>query len=130
MQQVLPIMLLQKRVVTTPPLRLAVSQAAPLPRAHTGRPRLRLVCEPGAAYRRDAAPPTLPQGLSEPLTARPRQLLQLLARHDLTLSQAAEQLHISVSTANQHVAAAKRALGVRTLTAAVVTAVRLGLVEL
>ncbi len=71
-----------------------------------------------------------PQGRSEAMTpgSRPLQLLELLATQNMTLYEAASHLNISVSTANQHVAAAKRALNARTTTAAVVEAVRRGLI--
>lgn len=62
------------------------------------------------------------------LTARSLQLLELLATGNVTLNEAAEQLHISVSTANQHIARAKRALRARTTTAAVVEAARRNLI--
>ena len=64
------------------------------------------------------------------LNGRPLRLLQVLAGSDITLAEAAERLHISVSTANQHIATAKRALGSRTTTHAIIAAARQGLIVL
>lgn len=63
-------------------------------------------------------------------TPRPLKLLQVLAADDLTLNEAAAKLHISVSTANQHIAAAKQALGAHTTRYAILAALRHGWIEL
>lgn len=61
------------------------------------------------------------------LAPRPARLLALMIEEDLHLQEAAERLHISLSTANQHAAAARRAMGARTTLAAAVRAMRGGL---
>ena len=63
------------------------------------------------------------------ITPRPLLLLSALARDDLTLKEAAEKLGISVDTANKHIAAAKRALGVNTQAAAIYGAIKEGLIN-
>lgn len=67
---------------------------------------------------------------STPIKKRPLQLLKTLAHKNLTLNEAAQHLHISISTANQHIAAAKRALNARTIAHAITKAVQMGLIEL
>jgi DNA-binding CsgD family transcriptional regulator len=61
---------------------------------------------------------------------KPLQLLNVLANKNLSLNDAARELNISISTANQHIAAAKRALGANTTAAAIVAAVKLGLITI
>jgi DNA-binding CsgD family transcriptional regulator len=65
-----------------------------------------------------------------PINGKPLQLLETLARKDLSLNEAAEVLEISISTANQHVAAAKKALSAHTLHGAILAALQLGLIVL
>jgi DNA-binding NarL/FixJ family response regulator len=62
--------------------------------------------------------------------AKPLQLLNVLANRNMTLNDAAETLHISISTANQHIAAAKKALGANTTASAIIQAIKLGLIKL
>lgn len=57
-------------------------------------------------------------------------LLEYLATHDASLNDAAEALHISISTANQHIAAAKKSLEVHNSIAAVLRALQLQLIRL
>jgi DNA-binding CsgD family transcriptional regulator len=64
-----------------------------------------------------------------PVPARPLQLLETLARKDLTLNEAAEVLNISISTANQHIAAAKRCLKAHTTHGLILAAQREGLIS-
>lgn len=45
---------------------------------------------------------------------KPLRLLTVLATEDLTLNEAADKLCMSIHTANQHIAAARQAFGVRT----------------
>jgi DNA-binding CsgD family transcriptional regulator len=63
-----------------------------------------------------------------PIHSRPLQLLATLKK-DLTLNEAAEVLHMSISTANQHVAAAKKALGAYTTHGAILAAIQQGLID-
>jgi hypothetical protein len=49
------------------------------------------------------------------ISPRPLVLLHVLAKSDLTVSQAADQLCISISSVNKHVAALKQAFGAKTL---------------
>ncbi|TQV68001.1 hypothetical protein FKG94_24515 [Exilibacterium tricleocarpae] len=63
------------------------------------------------------------------ITPRPLLLLSALAREDLTLKEAADKLGISIDTANKHIAAAKRALGVNTQAAAIYGAIKEGLIN-
>lgn len=60
---------------------------------------------------------------------KPMRLLNLLAREDLTLNDAAARLSITRSTANAHVAAIKNAFGTRTLWGSVFKAMQLGLID-
>ena len=64
------------------------------------------------------------------INVRPLELLDVLARKDLTLNEAAAVLNISISTANQMIAAAKKAFGVQTTIGAVVAAMRAGYIVL
>ena len=63
------------------------------------------------------------------IPARPLELLSFLLK-DLTLSEAAEILQISISTANQHIALAKKALNTSTIHGALLCAIKEGLLEL
>lgn len=63
-----------------------------------------------------------------PIPPRPLQLLETLAQKDLTLNEAAEVLNISISTANQHIAAAKKSLNAHTTHGLVLAAQREGLI--
>lgn len=63
------------------------------------------------------------------IPARPLELLSFLMK-DLTLSEAAEILQISISTANQHIALAKKAFNTSTIHGALLCAIREGLLEL
>ena len=60
---------------------------------------------------------------------KPLQLLNLLAEEDVTLYEAADILRISVHTANKYVAKIKSDFGVLTLPAAVLYAVKEGLIS-
>jgi DNA-binding CsgD family transcriptional regulator len=65
-----------------------------------------------------------------PLLPRHRQLLEVLVHKDVTLNEAAEILNIKISTANQHIAAAKRRLSAYTTHGLLVAAYRAGLISL
>jgi hypothetical protein len=62
--------------------------------------------------------------------ARPLQLLQTLAQKNMKLADAAEEMSISISTANKQIAAAKVALNANTTASAVYRAIRAGLIEI
>ena len=59
---------------------------------------------------------------------RPMQLLELMAQRDKTLAQAAQDLGISVNTANQHIATARRSFFCQTNAGAIYAAVKEGLI--
>jgi DNA-binding CsgD family transcriptional regulator len=61
--------------------------------------------------------------LSIPIQQKPLQLLDQLATKDLSLNEAAAVLGISISTANQHIASAKKAFGTNTTHGTVVAAI-------
>ena len=65
------------------------------------------------------------------VTLRPKQLavLTMLANNDLTISELANMMCISPITAHQHIAAARKALGVSTNIAAIKKLIGLGLLE-
>jgi hypothetical protein len=63
-----------------------------------------------------------------PINSKPLQLLAVLKK-DLTLNEAAEVLNISISTANQQIAAAKKALGTHTTHGTVIAAIKEGLID-
>lgn len=66
--------------------------------------------------------------INRPLRPRSIQLLQKLAE-DRSLNEAAVELHISISTANQMIATARERLGTRTTYGALVEAIRRGFVH-
>ena len=59
---------------------------------------------------------------------RPMQLLELMGQRDRTLTQAAKELDISLHTANQHIASARRSLFCQTNAGAVYVAVKEGII--
>ena len=59
---------------------------------------------------------------------RPMQLLELMGQRDRTLAQAAQDLGISLNTANQHIAEARKSLLCKTSAGAVYVAVKEGLI--
>ena len=61
--------------------------------------------------------------------SKPLRLLNIISQDDVTLSQAAEILDISVDTANKHIAKIKSELGVSTLPSAVFYATNKGLID-
>lgn len=61
--------------------------------------------------------------------SKPLNLLNIIARNDVTLSQAAEMLGISVDTANKKIAKIKSELGTSTLPSAVFHAANKGLID-
>jgi DNA-binding CsgD family transcriptional regulator len=65
-----------------------------------------------------------------PVSVRSLQLLEVLAKKELSLKEAATVLGISISTANQLIASAKNAFGVRSAMGAVVAAIRAGYIVL
>jgi hypothetical protein len=65
-----------------------------------------------------------------PILAKHLQLLTVLAKKDLTLNEAAEVLSISISTANQYIAAAKTSLNATTTHGAIFAAVSKGYIDL
>ena len=65
-----------------------------------------------------------------PLTQKQLQLLEKLAKSNVTLQGAADAMCISLDTANKHIAAAKTALGAKTQATAVYRAVASGLSDI
>lgn len=63
------------------------------------------------------------------VTPKPLELLNTLAKDNITLKNAANQLGISLDTANKHIANIKHALGANTQAAAVYRAIKEGLIE-
>jgi len=63
------------------------------------------------------------------LTSRPRQLLEIMAKHNLTLKESALSMGISLDTANKHVASIKQALNARTTASAVYKGLLAGIIE-
>ncbi len=61
---------------------------------------------------------------------RPMQLLTTIATEDLTLAEAANKLCISIHTANQHIAAARKAFDAHTTNGAIAHAVRAGQIKI
>ena len=59
---------------------------------------------------------------------RPMQLLERMGQHDRTLVQAAQDMGISLNTANQHIAKARRSFFCQTNAGAIYTAVKEGLI--
>jgi hypothetical protein len=72
-------------------------------------------------------------GADEPqeivVSPKPLMLLQMLAKSDLSLADAADRLCISISTANKHVAVLKQAFDASTLWGVIYKATRAGLVK-
>lgn len=64
------------------------------------------------------------------ISARPLELLALIAKDNLQLKQAAAKACISVDTANKHMATVKQALGASTQAAAVYRAIKEGLLDI
>lgn len=64
------------------------------------------------------------------ITDRQQQLLNVLAKGNVTLGGAADKLHISLDTANKHIAAVKTALGAKTQASAVYRAMIAGLIDI
>ena len=71
----------------------------------------------------------LPSRPSENIKAKPLKLLCTMAMHDVSLAEAAENLCISLDTANKHMALAKRAMGTNSQANAVYLAIRRGLIN-
>jgi len=71
----------------------------------------------------------LPAKQDELIKAKPLRLLSTMAQHDVSLAQAAENLCISLDTANKHMALAKQAMGTSSQANAVYLAVRKGLIS-
>ena len=70
------------------------------------------------------------KGKSKPtkINKQPLRLLAMLAKHDITMGEAADAMGISINTANHQIAAARKAFGVRTTIAAIREAVKEGLI--
>ncbi|MBN4055287.1 response regulator transcription factor [bacterium AH-315-K03] len=64
------------------------------------------------------------------ITPKPLSILNRLANHDISITELAKDMCISPITAHQHIAAARKALGVQTNIAAIVKAVKAGLINL
>ncbi len=62
-------------------------------------------------------------------TTKPRKLLQIIAREDLTLAETADRLCISLHTADKHSATIREALGARTISGAIYIALRDGIID-
>ncbi len=71
----------------------------------------------------------LPSRPEDDIKAKPLKLLCTMAMHDVSLAEAAENLCISLDTANKHMALAKRAMGTTSQANAVYLAVRKGLIN-
>ena len=63
------------------------------------------------------------------ITPKPLNLLNILAQNDLTLTQTADKLSISIHTADKHISAVKRALGASTIHGAIYKAIKAGLID-
>lgn len=63
------------------------------------------------------------------VSAKALRLLAAVAEEDLTLNEAADKMCISIHTANQHMALARRALGAATTPGAIYVAMQRGLIE-
>ena len=72
---------------------------------------------------------TLRGEMTEKTWAKALRLLAVVAEDDLSLEEAAGKLCISIHTANQHIAAARRVFGVATTTGAIYAAMQQGLIE-
>lgn len=64
------------------------------------------------------------------ITPKPLRILNRLANHDISITDLAKEMCISPITAHQHIAAARKALGVQTNIAAVVKAFKAGLITI
>ena len=64
------------------------------------------------------------------ITPKPLSILNRLANHDISITELAKDMCISPITAHQHIAAARKAFGVQTNIAAIVKAVKAGLIHL
>ena len=62
-------------------------------------------------------------------TTKPRKLLEIIARDDLTLTETADRLCISLHTADKHSATIRKALGARTIPGAIYIALRDGIID-
>ncbi|TQV78114.1 hypothetical protein FKG94_13625 [Exilibacterium tricleocarpae] len=63
------------------------------------------------------------------INPRPRRLIKALAQQDVTLRDAAALLNVSHDTVNKHIAAAKQALGTKTIAATIWEAAKRGLID-
>ncbi len=77
-----------------------------------------------------AEPRFYPSESGQIINPGPLRLLTVMAKKNLSLSQAAKRLRISIDTANKHMALAKKALGTNSQANAVYRAVKRGLIEL
>jgi DNA-binding CsgD family transcriptional regulator len=64
------------------------------------------------------------------MTRKPQHMLRQLANNDMSITELAKEMSISPITAHQHIAAARKALGVNTNIGAVVKALKSGLIQL
>ncbi len=73
-----------------------------------------------------------PKAFSQRMGVTPKQveILNIVAKGNVTLQGAAERLHISLDTANKHIAAIKAALGAKTQGAAVYRGIVTGLIDI
>ena len=67
--------------------------------------------------------------MTEKTRAKALRLLAVVAEDDLSLEEAADKLCISIYTANQHIAAARRVFGAATTHGAIYAAMQQGLIE-
>ena len=67
--------------------------------------------------------------MTEKTRAKALRLLAAVAEDDLSLEEAADKLCISIHTANQHIAAARRVFGAATTHGAIYAAMQQGLIE-
>lgn len=64
------------------------------------------------------------------ITYKQSLLINYLGKEDLTLQRAADRMHISLDTANKHIAAAKTALGTKTIAGIIYWGIRQGVIDL
>ena len=64
------------------------------------------------------------------VTHKQGQLINYLGKEDLTLKLAADRMHISLDTANKHIAAAKESLGLKTIPGLVYWGIKEGIIDL
>jgi DNA-binding NarL/FixJ family response regulator len=69
------------------------------------------------------------EGSAVGITRRPLMIMRCMANEDSTITQLADKLCISTTTAHQHMMAARKAMGTKTNIRAVLKAIKLGLIQ-